>query len=147
MSLLIDEVNEGNVEFTDLVSFMPQKTMYIGLSIENGSVVLTYDKMSMGVLFKSLAVGTPMEEVYNRMNAIGKYEGLEEIDQVLMDTAVKSGGRVGFDLFVDGNEMTDVNDLTSIHTWKRDLSNLRKQQEINVSRTIQANLLVVLYEK
>jgi hypothetical protein len=133
LSLLIDEVNEGRVEFTDIVSFMPQKTMYIGLSVENGSVVLTYDKMSMGVLFKSLAVGTPMEEVYNRMNAIGKYEGLEEVDQVLMDTAVKSGGRVGFELFVDGNEMTDVNDLTNIHTWKRDWSNLRKQQEINVS--------------
>jgi hypothetical protein len=130
---LIDRVESGTADVTEMTAFMPQKTMYLGISVENGAVVLTYDKMAMGVLFKSLAKDTPMEDLYNRMNAIGKYEGLRKIGQVLMDSAVKSGGRIGFEFFKDANEMTETNDLTDMPIWDREWSNLRKQQNVEVS--------------
>ena len=104
------------------------------MSFENGTSHLVYDKMSMGVLYKGLVKDTPLEDLYNRMNAVGKYEGMRKIDQAIFDSAIKVGNRLSTAYFADGKQMEASNDLTTIATYDRSWANLREATENRTTR-------------
>ena len=109
----------------------PQKTVYVGTQERNGLDVPIYDKMSMTVLFKGIVKDTPLEDLYNRMELEGKYannDNLQKVHVVNFDSAIKIGGRRGYDLFDDRNTRVSTNDLTDVYTTKQYWKNLRKQQ-------------------
>mgnify|MGYP001125323122 FL=1 len=70
----------------------PLKTTYFGYTYDANlkHCIPVFNKMAMFPMFKVLATGDN-REIYDRMNAIGKYQGLTPIDQVAFESAVKVG--------------------------------------------------------
>jgi hypothetical protein len=109
------------------VVLQPLKTVYVGKHTVNNMDVVVYDKMSMATIFRRQVMGTPMEEVLDRMEAVGKYEGLEKVQGFKYDTTVKLGGRPGIDLFLDGDLRDNVNDLSDGIIERQFFQNLKHQ--------------------
>lgn len=86
-------------------------------------IVPTYDKMSLATLFRRYVSGTHMEELLDRMEAKGKYEGQPKIHMAKYDTAVKAGKRASTELFTDVN--TDTQQLTDLSTLALYTQNFR----------------------
>lgn len=113
----------------------PQKTLYFGNHAQNGLDVLIYDKMSMTVLFKRLVKDTHIEDLFDRMELIGKYKDrtdLNKIHVINFDSVVKVGGAQGYDLFENketrGINGGKTNDFTNVTTRQQYWKHLRKQQ-------------------
>jgi ribonuclease HI len=109
----------------------PQKTAYFGTQENMGLDMPIYDKMSMTILFKRLVKGTHIEDILDRMELTGRYadmEGLEKIDVINFDSAIKVGGRRGYELFTDKDKRDQINDFTNVSTTEQYWKNLRKQQ-------------------
>ncbi len=105
----------------------PLKTTYFGYTYDEniGHNIPIFNKMAMFPMFKAIAIGDN-REMYDRMNARGKYQGLETIDQVAFESAVKSGiiGKMSF--YADeANE--HINDLSKMTITKQNFRNLRRQ--------------------
>lgn len=105
----------------------PLKTTYF-CSKYDGNIehsIPVFNKMAMFPLFKVLATGD-LREVYDRMNAIGKYEGMQKIDQVAFESAVKVGIQGATDVYKDyTNE--ELNDLSNMVVTTQRFRNLRRQ--------------------
>jgi len=86
-------------------------------------IVPTYDKMSLATLFRRYVAGTHMEELLDRMEAKGKYEGQPKIHMTKYDTAVKAGKRASTELFTNVN--TDSQQLTDLSTLALYTQNFR----------------------
>lgn len=103
------------------------KTTYFGYTYnaDLGYNVPVFNKMAMFPMFKALATGDN-REIYDRMNAIGKYAGLQPIDQIAFESAVKVGIEGGFSFYSDYTN-NSINDMTNIHTTTQYFRNLRRQ--------------------
>ena len=103
------------------------KTTYFGYRFERDLQhnVPVFNKMAMFPMFKVLATGDN-REIYDRMNAVGKYEGLKPIDQIAFESAVKVGIEGGHNFYTDYNN-DKINDLTNIHITTQEFRNLRRQ--------------------
>lgn len=105
----------------------PLKTTYFGYTYDAKLKhnVPIFNKMAMFPMFKVLAKGDNLE-LYNRMNALDKYQGLEPIDQVAFESAVKVGIKGPTDFYKDyTNE--EINDLGKMVVTKQYFRNLRRQ--------------------
>ena len=103
------------------------KTTYFGYRYDNDLQhnVPVFNKMAMFPMFKVLANGDNLD-IYERMNAVGKYAGLKPIDQIAFESAVKVGIEGGQNFYKDYNN-EQINDLTNIHTTIQEFRNLRRQ--------------------
>ena len=103
------------------------KTTYFGYTYnaDLGYNVPVFNKMAMFPMFKALATGDN-REIYDRMNAVGKYEGLQPIDQIAFESAVKVGIEGGHNFYKDYTN-NSINDMTNIHTTTQYFRNLRRQ--------------------
>lgn len=103
------------------------KTTYFGYTYnaDLGYNVPVFNKMAMFPMFKALATGDN-REIYDRMNAVGKYAGLQPIDQIAFESAVKVGIEGGFSFYSDYTN-NSINDMTNIHTTTQYFRNLRRQ--------------------
>ena len=103
------------------------KTTYFGYRYDNDLQhnVPVFNKMAMFPMFKVLANGDNLD-IYERMNAVGKYAGLKPIDQIAFESAVKVGIEGGHNFYKDYNN-EQINDLTNIHTTIQEFRNLRRQ--------------------
>lgn len=103
------------------------KTTYFGYRYDNNLQhnVPVFNKMAMFPMFKVLANGDNLD-IYERMNAVGKYAGLKPIDQIAFESAVKVGIEGGENFYKDYNN-EQINDLTNIHTTIQEFRNLRRQ--------------------
>ena len=103
------------------------KTTYFGYRFERDLQhnVPVFNKMAMFPMFKVLATGDN-REIYDRMNAVGKYEGLKPIDQIAFESAVKVGIEGEHEFYTDYNN-DKINALTNIHTTIQEFRNLRRQ--------------------
>lgn len=103
------------------------KTTYFGYRYDNNLQhnVPVFNKMAMFPMFKVLANGDNLD-IYERMNAVGKYAGLKPIDQIAFESAVKVGIEGGQNFYKDYNN-EQINDLTNIHTTVQEFRNLRRQ--------------------
>lgn len=105
----------------------PLKTTYF-CNQYNESIkhtVPVFDKMAMFPLFKVIATGDN-KEIYDRMNAIGKYEGQQKIDQVAFESAKKVGIIGATDVYTDHTN-EKMNDLSKMHVVTQRFRNLRRQ--------------------
>ena len=103
------------------------KTTYFGYTYnaDLGYNVPIFNKMAMFPMFKAIATGDN-REIYDRMNAIGKYKDLQPIDQIAFESAVKVGIEGGFSFYSDYTN-NSINDLSKIHTTTQYFRNLRRQ--------------------
>lgn len=103
------------------------KTTYFGYRYDSNLQhnVPVFNKMAMFPMFKVLATGDN-REIYDRMNATGKYQGLKPIDQIAFESAVKVGIEGGHNFYSDYHN-DKINDLTDIHTTIQEFRNLRRQ--------------------
>ena len=103
------------------------KTTYFGYRYDNNLQhnVPVFNKMAMFPMFKVLATGDNLD-IYERMNAVGKYAGLKPIDQIAFESAVKVDVEGGHNFYKDYNN-EQINDLTNIHTTIQEFRNLRRQ--------------------
>lgn len=103
------------------------KTTYFGYRFERDLQhnVPVFNKMAMFPMFKVLSTGDN-REIYDRMNAVGKYEGLKPIDQMAFESAVKVGIEGEHEFYTDYNN-DKINALTNIHTTIQEFRNLRRQ--------------------
>ncbi len=91
-------------------------------------LIPTYDKMSMSTLFRRYVVGTHMEDLLDRMEGKGQYDGFPEIHMVKYESAVKVGNRLRSQLISNPNtENQKINDLTNIATYNQNFRFLRHQ--------------------
>ena len=103
------------------------KTTYFGYRYDEQLQhnVPVFNKMAMFPMFKALATGDN-REIYDRMNAVGKYQGLQPIDQIAFESAVKVGIEGGKNFYTDASN-NKINDLTDINTTQQEFRNLRRQ--------------------
>lgn len=96
---------------------------------ENEKLLIpTYDKMSLATLFRRYVSGSYMEDLLDRMEGKGKYEGLPKVDMIKYDSAVKAGNRLRSKLLNNPNsEDQSENDLTGIATYTQNFRFLRHQ--------------------
>lgn len=87
--------------------------------------VPVFDKMAMFPLFRVIATGDN-KELYDRMNAIGKYAGQEKIDQIAFESAKKVGIIGASDVYTDYTNES-MNDLSKMHVVTQRFRNLRRQ--------------------
>ena len=105
----------------------PLKTTYFcnQYNADIKHTVPVFDKMAMFPLFRVLATGDN-KEIYDRMNAIGKYEGQQKIDQVAFESAKKVGIIGATDVYHDYHN-NEINDLSNMHVVTQRFRNLRRQ--------------------
>lgn len=105
----------------------PLKTTYFGYTYDANlkHCIPVFNKMAMFPMFKVLATGDN-REIYDRMNAIGKYQGLTPIDQVAFESAVKVGIQGATDIYKDYKN-DEINDLSNMHITTQKFRNLRRQ--------------------
>lgn len=103
------------------------KTTYFGYRYDEQLQhnVPVFNKMAMFPMFRALATGDN-REIYDRMNAVGKYQGLQPIDQIAFESAVKVGIEGGKDFYANVSN-NKINDLTDINTTQQEFRNLRRQ--------------------
>ena len=103
------------------------KTTYFGYRYDDQLQhnVPVFNKMAMFPLFRALATGDN-REIYDRMNAVGKYKGLQPIDQIAFESAVKVGIEGGKDFYTDVKN-DKINNLSDINTTQQEFRNLRRQ--------------------
>lgn len=103
------------------------KTTYFGYRYDDNLQhnVPVFNKMAMFPMFKVLATGDN-REIYDRMNAIGKYEGLTPIDQIAFESAVKVGIEGGKSFYKDYRN-DSINNLSDVHITVQEFRNLRRQ--------------------
>lgn len=102
------------------------KLTYMRVNNINGQSVPVFDKMSMAPLFRHIVKGTQLEEVLDRMEGVGKYQGMKPIEQLKFHTANKIGIQDRRQLFDDAKG-TKLTDLRKIETYQQYFGNLRKQ--------------------
>lgn len=107
------------------VVMQPLKMTYMGVKYENGNAFPVFDKMSMATLYRPVVKGTPLEDLLDRMEAVGKYEGMEPIDHVKFHTAFKVGIQDRTDFYKDKEETT-VN-IEGLSIYKQNFANIRMQ--------------------
>jgi len=117
---------EQEIDATGII-MQPLKTVYVGKQSINGMDVVIYDKMSMATIFRRQVKDTPMEDVLDRMESVGQYEGLEKVHAFKYDTVVKLGGRPGIDLFTDKNVRHEVSNLSEVTVHKQYFEHLKHQ--------------------
>jgi len=127
------EVEASNVVFN------PYKTVYIGHHNHNNIDLLIYDKMAMATIFRRQVKGTHMEQVLDRMEAKGKYQHLKPVNAFKFASAVKVGGMLGTDMFVDPQKRDQISDLSKVLVHTQNFDNLRYQPVVsahNVTHTM-----------
>jgi hypothetical protein len=126
--LVSDETLEKEDELKAMGLVMqPLKLTYMKTYQEGGQSYSIFDKMSLATLFRRNIKGTQIEELLDRMEAKGKYESMQPIDQVKFKTAQKAGNKDFRNLFKDGTNETEFTDLEAISVYGQDFTNLRKQ--------------------
>ena len=115
-------------EKNELLKFymQPLKPVFFDL-VDRGNIeVPVYLKMSVMPLFPGLVDGTKLEDLANRMEAIGRYAGQKKIDMVTYDSAVKVG--LGHTTPLYSNQYTEeLSDLNDLHYTSLPFSSLRRQ--------------------
>jgi len=106
----------------------PLKLTYMKTYQNGKQSYSVFDKMSLATLYRPFVEGTQLEELVDRMELKGKYEGkgLDPIHQVKFHTAEKSGNKDRRNIFKDGTEK-EFTDLGLVTVYKQDFKNLRKQ--------------------
>ena len=95
-----------NESINDIIK--PLKMVYFGIHNEGNQRIPIFDKMAIYPLFKAVATGNN-RALYDRMNDTSN-NGLNKIDMVTFDSAVKVGQRQTYDYFnstVDGTPTTE----------------------------------------
>lgn len=119
-------IEAGNIVFN------PIKTMYIGHHDFNGIDMLIYDKTAMFPLFRQLVKNTHLEGLLDRMELRGQYKdkGLKPVHVFKYDTAVKVGGTAAIPLFKNGDDRTELNDLSDAIVIEQNFDYIKHQQVI-----------------
>lgn len=112
------------------IIFNPLKTVYIGNHDFNGVDLLIYNKMAMFTLFRQIVKNTPLSDVLDRMEGVGKYEGLNKIHVYNFDSAVKVGTLSGVNMFENPNKREVVTDLSESFVFEQSFENLTHQQVV-----------------
>lgn len=123
-----DWLNDAELYAKSLKTLIkPLKTTYFGYTYDANlkHCIPVFNKMAMFPMFKVLATGDN-REIYDRMNAIGKYQGLTPIDQVAFESAVKVGIQGATDIYKDYKN-DEINDLSNMHITTQKFRNLRRQ--------------------
>lgn len=123
-----DWLNDAELYAKSLKTLIkPLKTTYFGYTYDANlkHCIPVFNKMAMFPMFKVLATGDN-REIYDRMNAIGKYKGLTPIDQVAFESAVKVGIQGATDIYKDYKN-DEINDLSNMHITTQKFRNLRRQ--------------------
>lgn len=123
-----DWLNDADLYAKSLKTLIkPLKTTYFGYTYDANikHCIPVFNKMAMFPMFKVLATGDN-REIYDRMNAIGKYQGLTPIDQVAFESAVKVGIQGATDIYKDYKN-DEINDLSNMHITTQKFRNLRRQ--------------------
>ena len=123
-----DWLNDAELYAKSLKTLIkPLKTTYFGYTYDANlkHCIPVFNKMAMFPMFKVLATGDN-REIYNRMNAIDKYQGLTPIDQVAFESAVKVGIQGATDIYKDYKN-DEINDLSNMHITTQKFRNLRRQ--------------------
>ena len=116
---------EDKVKYGSLV-MQPLKMQYVKTEVRNGQSYAVIDKMSLATLFPTFIKGSDMQELYDRMQAKGKYKGLDKIHQVKFKSAQKTGNRASEVLYTDENRSI-LNDFTNLPIEVQDFNFLRQQ--------------------
>jgi hypothetical protein len=97
-------------------------------------MIPTYDKMSMATLFRRFTKGTQLDELLDRMEGVGRYQGSDKIHMVKFESAVKVGKRRRINLLenteggkLDITKPTKITDLSNASTYKQNFEYLRHQ--------------------
>lgn len=97
-------------------------------------LIPTYDKMSLATLFRRFTKDTHLDELLDRMESKGKYEGYNKIHMVKFESAVKAGNRRRIKLLsnteggrFDPEKQVQVSDLSTMSTYKQNFRYLRHQ--------------------
>jgi len=115
------------------ISEKPLKDVYferVSYDIDNDNKLLipTFDKMAKFTLNRRLVKGTYFEDLLDRMEAVGKYEGLEKVCEAKFTTAVKVGNRQSTEYFKNPNtNEQSVTDLTNVPIRQQSFKFLRRQ--------------------
>ena len=115
------------------ISEKPLKDVYferVNYDIDDNNKLLipTFDKMAKFVLNRRLVKGTYFEDLLDRMEATGKYEGKEKICEAKFTTAVKTGNRMSTEYFKNPDEKgQSVADLSNIPVFQQSFRFLRRQ--------------------
>lgn len=123
-----DWLNDAELYAKSLKTLIkPLKTTYFGYTYDANlkHCIPVFNKMAMFPMFKVLATGDN-REIYDRINAIGKYKGLTPIDQVAFESAVKVGIQGATDIYKDYKN-DEINDLSKMHITTQKFRNLRRQ--------------------
>ncbi len=123
------------------IVFNPLKTVYIGSHNFNDIDLLIYNKMAMFTLFRQHVKGTHLEKVLDRMELKGEYAGksLEKIHVYNFDSAVKTGGLNGMNLFTNSKTRDQINDLGQSFVFQQNFDNLKHQQVVDVHDSMKQN--------
>jgi hypothetical protein len=121
------------------VVMQPLKYVYFDRLSEDTSstdslMIPTYDKMSMATLFRRFTKGTQLDELLDRMEGVGRYQGSDKIHMVKFESAVKVGKRRRINLLenTEGGKLdiikpTRISDLSNASTYKQNFEYLRHQ--------------------
>jgi hypothetical protein len=128
------------------VVMQPLKLISFGIMRDGDLEVPMMDKMSMATIFRQMGEfggnkknRLEIMDLLDRMEGVGKYMGLDPIHMIKMDSAVKSGGKMGFEFYKD-EEQTELNDFTDIPVFEQPFSLSRKQ--LNTDPHDQADIKV-----
>lgn len=113
------------VELSDIV-MEPLKMTYMDVMNRGGHAVPVFDKMSMSTLFRPMVQGTVLENLLDRMEAKGEYQGLTPVDHIKFHTAEKVGIKDRRDFFKEGTEEETVS-LKDIALYPQRFDRLRYQ--------------------
>lgn len=121
------------------VVMQPLKLVHFSLSQQGDLNVPIYDKMSLTPLYRRLfkapseidkagsKVLYDVEELMDRMEAKGKYKGLQPIHMFKFDTAVKSGASESSEYYKDPYSKTEINNLSDVTFITQKFKYLRRQ--------------------
>jgi hypothetical protein len=123
------------------IVFNPLKTVYMGNHNFNNVDLLIYNKMAMFTLFRQHVKGTHLEKVLDRMELKGEYadKTLEKIHVYNFDSAVKTGGLNGMNLFSNPQTRSSLNDLGQSFVMQQNFDNLKHQQVVEVHNATEQN--------
>ncbi len=116
------------------ISMNPLKHLYYDrvkydIDDNNKLFIPTQDKMCMFTLHRRYVKDSYLEDLLDRMEAKGKYVGLEKIHMVKTNTAVKVGGRLRGD-FINNSDTPEqsVSDLSNLVVYSQQFKFLRNLQ-------------------
>jgi hypothetical protein len=126
-------LTQGEYENSMNVVMQPLKVLSYGLMADGELEVPIMNKMSLATIFRQMGQfghtkGTRIElmNLLDRMESKGDYKDFKPIDMIKMDTAVKSGGKIGFNFYKDA-DLSQTGDFSDIPVFEEPYALNRKQ--------------------